>query len=249
MSEKPVDAHCHLDFSKFDEDREEVIQECKTTLDFVVNSGREPESNQDSLKLQEEHEDFIYATAGIHPTHTDSFDKVEEVKNQIQNEDFHAVGEIGMDFHHVEDEELREEQREIYTSLVELAEDQDLPIVVHSRNAEKQVIDVIEEHNVETYLHCFNGNTTQLERALENNALIGVTYQITYSNRVQEIVENTPLSNIVLETDSPFLKQGERNTPLTVEEVAEKIGEIKNVSTDKVISETTQNAVELFNLD
>jgi TatD DNase family protein len=249
MSEKPVDAHCHLDFSKFDEDREEVIQECKDKLDFVVNSGRDPESNQDSLKLQNENEDFIYATAGIHPTHTDSFDKVEEVKKQIQNEEFHAIGEIGMDFHHVEDEDLREDQKEIFTNLVELAEDQNLPVVIHSRNAEKQVIDVIEEHDVQTYLHCFNGNIRQLERALENDATIGITYQITYSNRVQEIVDNTPLSNIVMETDSPFLKQGERNTPLTVEEVAEKISEIKDVSTEKVISETTRNAVELFNTD
>lgn len=249
MTEKPVDAHCHLDFGKFNEDREEVIRRCKDKLSFVVNSGRDPKSNQDSLELQEKHDDFIYATAGIHPTHTDSFSELEKVKKQIQSKDFYAVGEIGMDFHHVEDEDLRSKQREVFINLVELAENEDLPVVVHSRNAEKQVIDIIEEYDVKTYLHCFNGNIKQVERAIENNAFIGVTYQVTYSNRVQEVVDHTPIENIVLETDSPFLKRGERNTPLTVEKIAEKIGEIKNISKEKVVSETTKNTTELFDLN
>lgn len=248
MSQKPVDAHCHLDFDKFDSDREEVIRKCQEKLEFVVNAGREPESNTASLQLQERHPEFIYATAGIHPTHTDSFDQVEEVKQQVRENEVHAVGEIGMDYHHVESDELRERQREVFVEMVELAEEEDLPVVVHSRNAEKQVLDVLDNRNVDAYLHCFNGSTEQLERALENDMMIGVTYQVEYSSRVQELVAETDISNLLLETDSPFLYRGERNTPVTVEVIAEEVAEIKSISASEVRKRTTENAERFFGL-
>lgn len=245
---RPVDAHCHIDFKDFDNDREEVLEECKNELDFIINSGRDPESNKESLELQREYPDFVYATAGIHPTHTESFDQVEKVKTQIREEDFHAVGEIGMDFHHVEDEELREKQRNIFIELVELAEEQDLPVVVHSRNAEKQVIDILSERDVDAYLHCFNGNEEQLKRALNNDMLIGVTYQVEYSTRVENLVQQTSIENILLETDSPFLYKGERNNPLTVKHIADRIASIKGMNNAEVEQETTGNAKQLFRL-
>lgn len=246
MSNRPADAHCHLDFEDFDKDREDVIQKCRDKLEFVVNAGREPESNKASLELQEQYPDFIYATAGIHPTHTDSFDQVEKVKQQIRQNNFYAVGEIGMDYHHVESEELRERQREVFIELVELAEEENLPVVVHSRNAEKQVIDILEDRNVDAYLHCFNGSVDQLERALENDMMVGVTYQVDYSSRVQELVRETGIENLLLETDSPFLYRGERNTPVTVETVAAEIADIKELSVSKVRKKTTENAERFF---
>lgn len=248
MTEKLVDAHCHLDFKDFDKDRDEVIEDCQEKLEFVINSGREPESNRDSLDLQERYNGFIYATAGIHPTHTDSFDQVDEVKQQLENNEFHAVGEIGMDFHHVEESDMRERQREVFINMVEVAEKMNLPVVVHSRNAEKQVIDILSERSVNAYLHCFNGSLEQLERALENDMLIGVTYQVEYSSRVQELVKHTDIDNLMLETDSPFLYKGERNTPVTTEVVAEKIAEIKSMSVSEVRKRTKENARDLFQL-
>lgn len=248
MNRKPVDAHCHLDFKDFDKDREEIIKECREKLEFVVNAGRETESNNSSLELQEKYSDFIYAAAGIHPTHTDSFDQVEEVKQQVRDNEVHAVGEIGMDYHHVESKDLRERQREVFVEMVELAEEHDLPVVVHSRNAEKQVIDILEDRNIDAYLHCFNGSVEQLERALENDMMIGVTYQIDYSSRVHEIVERIELSNLLLETDSPFLYRGGRNNPENVEVIAEKVADIKSVSVSKVKNQTTENAERFFGL-
>ena len=246
MTENPVDAHCHLDFDSYDEDREKVVSKCREELDFVVNSGRDPESNAASLELQKNYSKFIVATAGIHPTHTDSFNSVGKVKRQIREKDFHAVGEIGMDFHHVEDEDLREKQKQVFVQMVEFAEEMDLPVVAHSRNAEKQVVDVLSERSTEAYLHCFNGNMNQLEKSIENDIFIGVTYQAEYSNRVQEIVRRCPLELMLLETDSPFLYKSERNSPMTVLQVAEKIAEIKDVEVEEVIAKTTDNARELF---
>ncbi len=248
MSRKAVDAHCHMDFDSFDEDRNEVIKECRKELNFIVSSGRGPETNKESLQLQEEHPGFIYATAGIHPTHTEAFDHVEEVKKQLKESDFCAVGEIGMDYHHVEDKDLRERQGEVFVEMVETAEELDLPVVVHSRNAEKQVMEILEDRDIECYLHCFNGNIPQVKKAVEQDMLIGVTYQVNYSSRVKDIVEATPLDNLVLETDSPFLKKGERNTPLTVEEVAEEVAEIKDVPVSRVKEKTTENSRQLFGL-
>jgi TatD DNase family protein len=248
MSGRAADAHCHLDFDSFDKDREEVIEKCSEELELVVNSGRDPETNQESLELQKGYSDFIYATAGIHPTHTEAFDQVGEVRKQLEDSDFCAVGEIGMDYHHVEEEEMREKQEEVFVEMVETAEEINLPVVVHSRNAEKQVLEVLKDRDVDCYLHCFNGSVSQAETAVEQDMLIGVTYQIVYSSRVQSIVEAVPLENLVLETDSPFLKQGERNTPLTVNEVAEEIAEIKDIPVSKVKAITTENSREIFSL-
>ncbi len=249
MNEKAADAHCHLDYDSFDEDREEVIEKCSEELELVVNSGRDPETNQESLSLQGNHSDFIYATAGIHPTHTDAFDQVEEVKKQLEKHNFWAVGEIGMDYHHVEEEEMREKQEKVFIEMVETAEELNLPVVVHSRNAEKQVLEVLKGRDIDCYLHCFNGSVSQVEEAVEDDMVVGVTYQVVYSSRVQSIVETVPLENLVLETDSPFLKQGERNTPITVDEVAEEVAEIKNVPVSKVKEVTTRNCRELFDLE
>ncbi|PSH02346.1 MAG: hypothetical protein BRC26_01030, partial [Nanohaloarchaea archaeon QH_8_44_6] len=133
---KAIDAHCHLDFESFDEDREEVIEYCKKSLKFAVNAGSNIEHNKSALELQKKHPDFIVANLGLHPTYTDDFNQVEDIKQQIRENDPVAIGEIGLDYHHVEDREIREKQEEVFTELLELAEELGKPVVVHSRNAE-----------------------------------------------------------------------------------------------------------------
>lgn len=244
---KPVDAHCHLDFESFDEDREKVIEECKEKLEFVVNAGSNVEHNKSALKLQKEHPELIKANLGLHPTYTDDFNQLKKVKNQIRENNPVAVGEIGMDYHHVTKEEKRERQEEVFRELLELAEELDKPLVVHSRDAEKQAIEILETYDLpDVMLHCFNGTPELAEKAVENGMTVGISTQVLYSTRVQNLVEALSVEDILLETDSPFLYRGERNRPANVLESLEKIAEIKSVEKKEIIEATTGNARRIF---
>lgn len=244
---KPVDAHCHLDFDRFDEDRDEVVDRCRGKLEFVVNAGSNMERNRKALELNEEYGDFVVPNLGLHPTYTDHFDELDEVKEMIREEDPVAVGEIGLDHHHVTDEELRQEQEKVFRELLALAEELEKPVVIHSREAEERTLEIVKEYDLpEVMFHCFNGTPELAEKAVKAGITIGVTTQVLYSNRVQSIVKRLSVEDILLETDSPFLYRGERNEPLNVEESAEKIAELKSLEKNKVIKSTTRNARMIF---
>jgi len=244
---RPVDAHCHIDFEQYDEDREEVIDEAKEKLEFIVNAGSNFENNREVMDLSMEHEDFILPNLGLHPTYTDSFDELDDIKAQIREEMPPAVGEIGLDHHHVSEKQVRERQEKIFREMLELAEELNLPVVVHSRDAERKTIDILKEYALpDVMVHCFNGKPKLAEEAVEEGMTIGVTTQVLYSNRVQEIVKALNVDDILLETDSPFLYRGERNSPVKVLESAEKVAEIKNVDEEEVIESSTGNAVSIF---
>ena len=244
---RPVDSHCHLDFEQFDEDREKVIEKSKEELDFIVNAGSNLRHNRKSLELEEKTNGFIKANMGLHPTYTDDFNQLDRIKSQIKEHDPVAIGEIGLDFHHVKQEELRERQKEVFKEFLSLAESLDKPVVIHSRDAEETCLEILEEFDLKgVFLHCFNGRTELAQKASEKGYIIGVTTQVLYSSRVQDIVEEINLENIVLETDSPFLYRGERNEPVNVIESAEEISKIKDCKKQKVTRETTKNSRELF---
>ncbi len=247
---KPVDCHCHLDFEQYEEDREKVIERAKGNLEFVVNAGSNLEHNSKALELQDKHKEFVYANLGIHPTYTDNFDQVEEIKQQIREENPVAIGEIGLDHHHVKEESERERQEEVFREMLELAEELGKPVVVHTRDAERRSIEIIEEYDIENVmLHCFNGSPELAERAAENGWAVGVTTQVLYSSRVESIVEKLDLENILLETDSPFLYRGDRNEPANVEESAEKIAMINDKEGKVIVEKTTLNARTFFGIE
>lgn len=244
---KPVDAHCHLDFERFDGDRDEVVERCRQVLEFVVNAGSNMEHNRKALELHEEYEDIVVPNLGLHPTYTDHFDELDEIKQMIRDEDPVAIGEIGLDYHHVEEEKLRERQKEVFRELLELAEELDKPVVIHSRDAEQKVFEIVKEYNLpDIMFHCFNGTPELAEEATEEGITIGVTTQVLYSNRVQNIVETISTEDMLLETDSPFLYRGERNEPVNVKGSAEKIAELKSVKKEEVVKATTENARRFF---
>lgn len=244
---KPVDAHCHLDFDRFDEDRDEVIERSKGELEFVVNAGSNMKRNRKALELKEEYGDFIAPNLGLHPTYTDHFDELDQVKQMIREEDPVAVGEIGLDHHHVTDEELRDEQKKVFRELLELAEELGKPVVIHSREAENKAFEILQEYDLpEVMFHCFNGKPELAEKATEAGITIGVTTQVLYSNRVQEIVERISVEDMLLETDSPFLYRGGRNEPLNVKESAKRIAKLKSCEAEDVVEATTGNARRFF---
>jgi len=243
---KPVDAHCHLTFEQFDKDRDKLIEKTKKKLEFVAVPGVNLESNKEVINLYNNHSKFLIPNLGLHPTYRDSFDQVKEIKKQIKNENPPAIGEIGLDHHHITDEKARNHQEEVFRELLELAEEMNKPIIIHSREAERKCFNILKEYELpEVMLHCFNGTPELAEEAASEGMKIGVTTQVLYSNRVEDIVKALNVEDIVLETDSPYLYRGERNEPLNVVESAQKISEIKDKSIKKVIKATTENGREI----
>ncbi len=244
---KPVDSHCHLDFEQFDDDREEVIERCGEQLEFVVNAGSNLEHNRKALELEQQHPDTVVANLGLHPTYVDDFDQLERVMEQIRQEEPAAIGEIGLDYHHVRSPDKRERQREVFGAMLELAEEMDKPVVVHSRDAEKDAVEMLSGYSLpEVMLHCFNGEPELAVKATREGMKIGVSTQVLYSGRVKEIAGEVPLENILLETDSPFLYRGERNEPVNVKQSSESLAVIKSLPTREVVDKTTENARDVF---
>lgn len=241
---KPVDAHCHLDFDQFDGDREEVIERARRELEFVVNAGINPDRNRRVLELAEDYSGFILPALGLHPT--EDLEAAEEAVRQVRENEAVAVGEIGLDYHHVTEKERRSDQRTVFREMLELAEEHSLPAVIHSRNAEEDVVDILEGFSVEAMIHSFNGRPELAERAVEDGAKVGVTTQVLYSGRVKDIVEAIGVENLLLETDSPFMYPDGRNEPVNVRESAERIAEILDIDREDVVEQTTENARQLF---
>lgn len=239
-----IDTHCHLDFHQFDDVREEVLRRCSEEMEAVVNSGTNVARNQSALELAANHS-FVYPTLGFHPTYVKEGKDLDTIEQQIRRhaENIVAVGEIGLDYHHVTDDNWRAEQEEIFRGFLEVAQELALPVVLHTRDAEKQALDVVKQYDVPAVvLHCFNGAPDLAQQAVDRDYWVSISTQVLYSSRVQNLAATVPLERILLETDAPFLYQSERNVPWNVHESAEKIAEVKGMEAAEVATVTTENA-------
>lgn len=241
---KPVDSHCHLHADELSRFRDRAKQREVEELEFLVDAGLDPGTNRQVLELANQSPQVV-AAVGLHPTQTESFDAVEEVTGQIEAGNPAAVGEIGMDFRHVTDEGMRTRQREVFRRLLETSEQEDLPVVCHTRNAEDEVLEVLDGFEVEAYLHCFNGRPKLVQEAVDRGYMIGVGPQLEWSGRAREVARTTPVDKLLLETDSPYIG----DSPTDVLSVCDLLCDIKNGSTEDVAAlpeRVAENALEFF---
>ena len=248
---KLVDTHCHLDNEKFDEDRLEVIERIKENLEFCVNIGYDLASSKKSLELAKEY-DFIYAVIGVHPI--DIAEYSEEVEKELEllgkNPKVVAIGEIGLDYHWMT--EPKEVQQERFKRQLELAERLNKPVVIHTRDAMEDTVNILKEYpNITGVIHCYPGSLETAKQLVDRFYLgIGGTLTFKNSKKAVEVVKDIPLDRIVIETDCPYLTpepfRGKRNEPIYVEYVAKKIAEIKEISVEDVTKITTENAKKLY---
>ena len=250
---KLVDTHCHLDNEKFDEDRLEVIERIKENLEFCVNIGYDLASSKKSLELAKEY-DFIYAVIGVHPI--DIAEYSEEVEKELEilgkNPKVVAIGEIGLDYHWMT--EPKEVQQERFKRQLELAERLNKPVVIHTRDAMEDTVNILKEYpNITGVIHCYPGSLETAKQLVDSFYLgIGGTLTFKNSKKAVEVVKDIPLDRIVIETDCPYLTpepfRGKRNEPIYVEYVAKKIAEIKEISVEDVTKVTTENAKKLYRI-
>lgn len=250
-----IDSHCHLDFPEFNTDREEAIERARQEgIGYIVNIGSSLESSEGSLKLAG-HYDFIYAAIGIHPHEADNFDSdsLSRLKELSAQKKVVAIGETGLDYYRGFSSVSK--QKELFLALIGLAKEMSLPLVIHSRNAQEDVLRILkQEMPLRGVIHCFAGDENFLKECLAIGFYVSFTCNLTYkkAENLRLLAKQAPLEKILLETDAPFLPpqelRGRRNEPSYVRFLAEELSRIKELDYNKVCELTSDNARRLFSL-
>ncbi|WP_409199409.1 TatD family hydrolase [Methanobrevibacter sp. DSM 116169] len=251
-----IDTHCHVDFDAFNEDREEVIKRAKDNLDAIINSGTSLDGNKNVLELSKKYEGFLYPSFGYHPVTSQdksADDLINAQKHLIENiENIVAIGEVGMDYFYTKDKSLRAKQNEIFTSFVKIADEYEVPLLIHARDCEKKAYNIVKEYDgiPNVIFHCYSGSLKTACKILDEDYFISFSTMICYSTHHQQLASEIPLENILTETDSPYLAmtRDERNEPANVIKAGEKISEIQGINFSEVDKVTTSNAKKVFNI-
>jgi len=266
-----TDTHCHLDYNKFDPDREAVIARAVGSgVIRMLVPGLHHRSSKDAVRLTESNSS-VYAAVGFHPTDLEEFTEqaFDEVKKLASHPKVVAVGEIGIDYYWVKEDDKRAFQRDVLKQQLQFAKEINKPVIIHMREendawfgkASQDLLEILSEWQGSLHgllaekpgvLHSFNGTFETAQKALALNFYIGVTGPVTYKNAEEkrEIIRHLPLDKILIETDAPFLSpmpfRGKRNEPAYVRHIADKIAEIHLKSPAEIASITTTNAARLF---
>ncbi len=251
-----VDTHAHLQWASFDRDLEEVLDRArKAGIRYIVNIGFDLEGSRKAVELAEEYEG-LYATVGIHPHNANKF--TERVSSELselsENPKVVAIGEIGLDYYR--DLSPRQVQKEVFEAQLSLAEELNLPVVIHNRDAHADTLKKLSRFRgrIAGVMHCFSGSKEMAQGCIKLNFYLSFAGPITFPNsrRLQGIVKWLDLNKMLLETDSPWLApqevRGKRNEPAFLPFIARKIAKLKGISTDELGEATTVNAKELFQI-
>ena len=250
---KIIDSHVHLNLEQFDSDREAVFKRIEENLDFVVNIGFDLESSEKSVEYADKYP-FIYAVIGFHPDEIEGYsDEAEKRLEELaKNPKVLAIGEIGLDYHWMT--RPKEEQFKIFRKQLELARRVNKPVVIHTREAMEDTINILNEYpDIKGILHCYPGSVESAKKMIDRFYL-GIGGVLTFKNakKLVEVVKQIPIENLVIETDCPYMAptpyRGQRNEPIYTEEVAKKIAELKNMSYDDVVRITNENTRKVFEM-
>lgn len=251
------ETHAHYDDEAFHEDRDFLLQRMhKEGIDYIVNIGCSMENSREIVEMIQKY-DFLYGTVGVHPSDIDELTEadMEELEELSKSDKILAIGEIGLDYHY--DNVVKEIQKKWFIAQLEIAKRRDLPVVIHSRDAAKDTLDIMKDyHNGATpgIIHCFSYGVEIAREYLNMGYYIGVGGVVTFKNakKLKEVVEYAPLDRIVLETDAPYLAptpyRGKRNCSLYLSQVAEEIANLKKVSVKEVCTTTYKNAKDVYKM-
>lgn len=270
-----IDTHAHVNFNAFKDDQEAVVERALQNGIWMINVGSELRTSARAVEMSRKYPEGVFAAIGLHPVHLspetfhDQVDDQEEVEftpavEEYEKEKYRelarngkvvAIGEIGLDYFHAEDN--KELQKKVFREQIDLACELNLPIMIHCRNAHDDVIGILREKKKEHgeklrgVVHCFTGNLKQGEvYTAELGFYLGWNGIITFTDSYEKVLRNIDLRYFLIETDCPYLTpapfRGKRNEPLYVERVAEKIAEIRGKSVEEISEVTTKNARSLF---
>ena len=251
------DTHVHLNADQFEEDLEQVIARAKDAgVERMVVVGFDEKTINKAIELVETY-DFLYAAVGWHPV--DAIDMTDEHLVWLEELAAHpkvvALGEMGLDYHW--DKSPKDVQKEVFIKQIHLAKKVNLPIIIHNRDADQDIVEILEAEgakDVGGIMHCFGGSVEIADRCLKMNFYISLGGPVTFKNakRPKEVAKHVPMDRLLIETDCPYLaphpNRGKRNEPGYVKLVAEEIAALREMSYEDVARQTTQNANVLFRL-
>ncbi|MBU0470413.1 MAG: TatD family hydrolase [Nanoarchaeota archaeon] len=264
---KLVDVHCHLNHELFKEELDEVLKRAKQNgVKVVIVSGVNPPANREVLEMAEKYP-LIKASLGIYPIdalglaegetglprHPEKINLDQEFKFIEKNKDrIVSIGEIGMDFYWAKKEETSEKQADNFRRIIRFAIKIKKPIIIHSRKAEKECLDILEEEiknqEIPVIMHCFSGNKNLIKRAAELGHYFSIPPNIVKLQHFQTVVELVPIEQLFTETDAPWLSpfKDQKNEPAFVIESIKKIAEIKGLTAEKTAEKIWENYLKVF---
>jgi len=252
-----IDSHAHLHDKRFKQDQEKVIQNLYNDgIELVINSGGGTQSNMDCIKVAEKYNN-IYATVGINCGGEAEFNEIPKIYGLLKHPKVIAIGEIGLDYHHYPDE--KEIQKKCFIEQLKIAQEVDLPIVVHDRKANLDTYKIIKQSKIENpnlrgVLHCYSGDLALAKEYIKLGFYLSIAGPVTYrsASQLKEVAKYIPLRHLFIETDSPYLPPAQigkgRNEPQFVSYVAETIAQLKGISFGEVAQVTTENVKNLYQI-
>jgi TatD DNase family protein len=248
-----IDVHCHLNF--LDVSPEQAVEQARAAgVTRLVTIGTCPDDHGEVLRLVDTFPETVYGTLGVHPHEAQLFN--DEVERFIRTHAIHpkivAVGEIGLDYYY--DNSPRDVQREAFRRQLQMALDLNMPIEIHTRDAEADTIEILQEFNgrIRGLVHCFTGTQWLADEALKLGLNISMSGVVTFkkAEELRRVCESIPLERLHVETDAPFLapvpKRGAKNLPEYVVHTAELVASLKGVTLTELAAQTRVNALEIF---
>ena len=251
------DTHAHYDDPVYEKDREELFEAMRAEgVGMITDIGADIASTKKAAELSNAY-DFVYAAAGVHPSEVYSLEEADMdfLLEMAKNPKVVAIGEIGLDYHY--EDTVREVQKKWFIRQLELAKEVKLPVVIHSRDAAQDTLDIMKDIHAEDIggvIHCFSYGWEMAKIYLDMGFYLGIGGVVTFSNakKLREVVEYMPMEQMVIETDCPYLapvpNRGKRNDSFNLPYVVNKIAEIKGIRPDEVIDITSANAKKLYGI-
>ncbi len=248
-----IDTHCHLSKEDYDDIDKVIIEDKEADVDKIVVSGCSREAIDEVMSFKDKY-DMVYVTIGYHPEYADSVRKedLDYLKSLLAKKKIVGIGEIGLDYHYTK--ENKDKQIWLFEEQLKIAENFNLPVVIHSRDATQDTINTLKKYKVKGIIHCFSGSLETANIYISMGFLLGIGGVVTFKNsKLKDVVKELSLESIVLETDSPYLTpvpfRGKINSSKYLEFIANFIADIKNISVDELAEITSRNASSLFDFN
>ncbi len=278
-----IDTHCHLNFKDFQDDFLEVTNRSLENNVYMIVIGSEFKTSERAVFLSEKFDKGVYSAVGLHPIHLQDFlikndnengkyefksrgEKFDSQKYQgliDKNKKIVAVGEIGLDYYHINtslgqtEKEIKDLQKEVFLEQLNLAKNNNLPVIIHCREAHDDLYKILKDFSDRNnfsqdwgVVHCFSGDYEMAKKYFSLGLKISFTGLITFVNDWDEVIKKSPIEKLMIETDSPYLSpvpyRGQRNEPLYVKKVAEKIAKIKDIPLGEVEDLLFDNSLDFF---
>ncbi len=247
-----TDTHCHL-YSEYFDNQDEIRDAALLNgINRVINNGCDQKSNAEILALLPKY-DYMYGAIGIHPeqVHNYKMEDIAYVAEHLKDSKVVALGEIGLDYHY--EKESRAEQIKLLETQLEIAEKENVPVVIHSREATDDVMTCLKKYKVRGVIHSFSGSLEEAQEYIKMGFLLGINGVITFKNsNIKDVFKKIDLEHIILETDAPYLtphpNRGKRNEPKYVKDIAEFVANLKGVSLETLAEITNENIKRVFNI-